>query len=306
MRILQIGNIAGQPQILARFQREMGLKSDTLSFGQHPFGYKSDFQYLTKMPFSLTAVKKTLFVLKVLNKYDILHFHFNSTLPRGLDFMIWKMLRKKVIMHHRGSDIRYKGERWGYLKFADKILVSTPDLLQWSPSALWMANPVDLKKYTYMGVKETETINIVHVPTCRQMKGTEYVIKASEKLKSEGYRIKLILVENIPYDKVIEYYKQADIVVDQLLLGWYGNVAIEAMALGKPVCVYIREDLESYLPFMPFYNTSPTSLFENLKVLIEDEKLRGELGQKGREYVEKVHDPIKVTEKVIELYKEIS
>lgn len=306
MRILQIGNIAGQPQILSKYQRKLGFKSDVLSFTQHPFGYESDFRCQTKMPFPLSSIERGFSVLRLINKYDVLHFHCGSLLPFGSDFIIWKMLRKKVIMHHRGSDIRYKGEGQIYSRFADKILVSTPDLLQWSPSAVWIANPVDLEKYTYIGVKETETINIVHAPSNRQKKGTDYVIKAVEKLKSEGYRIKLILVEHTPYDKVIEYYKQADIVVDQLLLGWYGNFAIECMALGKPVCVYIREDLKSYLPFMPLCNTSRTNLIENLRMLIEDKKLRGELGQRGREYVEKVHEPIKVTEKVIELYEEIS
>ena len=281
----------------------MGFKSDVLSLDQHPFGYKSDFLIQTKMPYPISKIEKALFILRVTNKYDILHFHFNSFLPFGLDFPIWKMLRKKVIMHHRGSDIRYKGEKWMYSKFADKILVSTPDLLEWSPGAVWIPNPVDLEKYPYIGVKETEKINIVHAPSNRAKKGTEYVIKAVEKLKNEGYNVNLMLVENIPHNKVIEYYKQADIVVDQLLLGWYGNVTIECMALGKPVCVYIKEDLESHLPFMPVLNTSPESLVENLKMLIEDKELRKEIGKKGRKYIEKVHDPIKVTRKVIELYE---
>src|SRR6058998_2007963 len=34
----------------------------------------------------------------------------------------------------------------------------------------------------------------------------------------------------------------ADLLVDQLLTGWYGAVAVEMMALGKPVVCYLRED----------------------------------------------------------------
>lgn len=301
--ILHIGNTAGQSQILSKFQRIMGFKSDVLSLDQHSFGYTSDFLFRTKMPYPLSKIDKALFILRIMNKYEVLHFHFNSILPFGLDFPIWKMLRKKVIMHHRGSDIRYRGEKWMYSRFAAKILVSTPDLLRWSPSAIWVPNPVDLDKYHYVGVKETEKINIVHAPSSRAIKGTEYVINAVKKLENEGYKVNLMLVENVPYNKVIEYYKQADIVVDQLLLGWYGNVTIECMALGKPVCVFINKDLESYVQFMPVLNTSPENLVENLKMLIEDKELRGELGEKGRKYVENVHDPIKVNRKLIELYE---
>ena len=41
----------------------------------------------------------------------------------------------------------------------------------------------------------------------------------------------------------------ADLVVDQLVLGWYGAVAVEAMALGRPVLAYIREDEAEDNPF---------------------------------------------------------
>ena len=30
-------------------------------------------------------------------------------------------------------------------------------------------------------------------------------------------------------------YAQADLVVDQVLIGWYGALAVETMAMGKPV-----------------------------------------------------------------------
>ncbi len=77
------------------------------------------------------------------------------------------------------------------------------------------------------------------------------------------------------------------------------------MAFGKPVCVYIRDDLESYMPLNPTINTSPKNIVENLVLLIEDERLRKELGEKGRKYVEKVHDSKKITKQLLELYKSL-
>lgn len=313
MNILHIGNIAGVPQELSRAQRKLGFKSNVLSFERHPFGYKVDLYYPTKLPSPLRSLKyvgttlrcfeKMFNLFRILDEYDIFHFHFSSILPFGIDVPIWKILKKKVIIHHHGSDIRYKGEPKMYSKFSDKIFVSTPDLLEWSPDAIWIPNPINLEKYPYIGVKDdSNVVNIVHAPSRRKTKGTEYVIKAIKMLKNEGYKINLILIENMPHEKAIEYYKRADIVIDQLIIGWYGVFSIECMALGKPVCVYIREDLKSYLPFMPVVDISPQRLRDDLQVLIEDYKLREIIGRKGRKYVEQVHDANKVTKKVIKLY----
>lgn len=306
--ILHIGNISGVPQELARAQRKLGFKSDVLSFDWHPFEYEVDLYYPTKLPKSLIYLRpleKMLNLLRLSNKYDVFHFHYFSALPFGIDSPIWKMLKKKIIIHHHGSDIRYRGEFRMYLKFADKIFVSTPDLLEWSPNAVWIPNPISLDKFPYVGVKhkdESEKINIVHAPSNKAKKGTEYIIKAVNELKNEGYKVNLILIENMPHKKVIEYYKNSDIVIDQLLIGWYGMVSIEGMALGKPVCVYIRDDLESYMPFNPIINTSPENITENLRILIEDERLRRELGKKGKKYVEQIHDADKVSRRVINFY----
>jgi glycosyltransferase involved in cell wall biosynthesis len=78
------------------------------------------------------------------------------------------------------------------------------------------------------------------------------------------------------------------------LVGWYGVFAIECMALGKPVCVYIKEELESYLDPKPLVNTSPERLKEDLRILIEDIDLRSKLGKDARRFAEQIHDSNKI------------
>lgn len=305
MRILHIGNIAGIPQELSRAQKKMGFKSDVLSFYPHPFGYEVDIYFPVKRFYPLNHVEKVINILKILSKYDIIHFHFSSALPRGFDVMLWKFLRRRVIIHHHGSDIRYKGEKLFYSKFADKILVSTPDLLEWSPDAIWIPNPLNLDNYPYIGVKNnSEEIKIVHAPSRRDIKGTKYVIEAVRALKNEGYGVNLILVENMPHNEVMEYYKQADIIVDQLVLGCYGMVSIECMALGKPVVCYLREDLKKYYKICPIVNADPQNLTEELRTLIEDCMLRKKISKRGRKYVERVHDARRIAKKVLSIYLE--
>ncbi len=52
--------------------------------------------------------------------------------------------------------------------------------------------------------------------------------------------IRFEIIENKPNKEAIEIYKKADIVIDQVLVGWYGAFAVEVMKMGKPVAVFIR------------------------------------------------------------------
>lgn len=251
-------------------------------------------------------------LLPIAKDYDLLHFHYSSGLPFGLDFPLWRGLRKKVVMHYHGTDIRYKREPWLRSRLAQRIIVSTPDLLEWLKEAIWIPNPLNLKLYSSVGakypgaskdvVKRDDSVKILHAPSRRRLKGTEHVLRAIKKLKDKGYSIELILVENTPHKEAIEIYKNVDIVVDQLQIGWYGMLAQECMALSKPVCVYLREDLEGYIPLHPMLNTTTDNIEENLRLLIEDPRLRLDMGKKGRRYVEKVHDSDKIARRLMNLY----
>lgn len=315
--VLHIGSIAGVPQELSAAQRRLGLRSDVLSFEFFDFGNKADFHYPIKLDYSsrrskylsnpINLLRKMPRLLPLVRDYDLLHFHYSSGLPFGLDFPLWRMLNKKVVMHHHGTDIRYKGEPWLRSRLAQRIFVSTPDLLEWSRNAIWIPNPLDLEMYPYVGVNKSrangiDPIKILHAPSKRWLKGTEHVLSAIKRLKNEGYNIELILVENMPHKEAVEYYKHADIVVDQLLIGWYGMLAQECMALGKPVCVYLREDLLGYIPSHPMLNTTCDNIVENLRQLIEDPTLRSDLGEKGRRFVEKIHSSDKIAGKLMDLY----
>jgi len=311
--ILHIGSIAGVPQELSSAQRCLGMKSDVLSFEYDDFGYRTDYHYPIKLDYStklsiylsnpVNLLKKMPRLLPIARRYDLIHFHYSSGLPFGLDFPLWRALGKKIVMHHHGSDIRFKREPLIYSKLAQRIFVSTPDLLKWSRGATWIPNPIDLKQYPFIGAKNrVGSVKILHAPSRRHLKGTKKVLEAVQKLKDEGYSVELMLIENTPHRVAVEHYKQADIIVDQLLIGWYGMLAQECMALGKPVCVYISEDLLEFTPSNPLVNTDSSSILDNLKLLIEDPQLRADLGKKGRSYVERIHSSERIARQLMDLY----
>jgi glycosyltransferase involved in cell wall biosynthesis len=139
-------------------------------------------------------------------------------------------------------------------------------------------------------------VKIIHTPNHRGFKGTEFIINAVEELKKEGLKVELILLERVQNDKVREIMQQADILVEQLIFVGYALSAIEGMATGLPVLANLENEeytrvfrLYSFLDECPILSTTPETIKDNLKLLVTNYKLRKELGQLGRKYVEKYH-----------------
>jgi glycosyltransferase involved in cell wall biosynthesis len=131
-------------------------------------------------------------------------------------------------------------------------------------------------------------VRVVHSPNHRYFKGTRYIEQAVESLRERGYDVELDLVEGVPNDEARRRYAEADIVFAQCLAGWIGYTELEAMAAGKPVIGYIRNPryLEHF-PGCPLVNATPGTLEAKLEQLVSSAALRRELGQAGREYVER-------------------
>ena len=199
-------------------------------------------------------------------------------------------------------------------RYADKIFALNPDLLYVLPEeAEFLPYAcVDLEKYKPFckPVKKDSHFYILHAPTNRGLKGSEYIIEAVERLRYTYDDVELLLVEGIPHDHALELYKKADLVVDQLLIGWYGGLAVEAMALGKPVVCYIREEDLKFIPTemrqdLPIINANPKNIYEVLMKLVEGRDGLPLLGEQSRAYVEKWHDPMKVASRTKEVYESI-
>jgi hypothetical protein len=295
--VLHVNNIAGAAGLLSDEQTRLHLKSDVLVFNKSKFNFDYDFLIKEK------KIRKVINFWNIAKNYDVLHFHYKSIFKKGRDIILWKKLGKKIIMHHHGSDIRGIGELPVYKKYCDTIFVSTPDLIKWSKDSIWIPVPIYLDNFKDKHEKtKSDVVTIVHAPNNRDIKGTKFVLKAIEKIKNKGYTINFNLVENTSHEILMSYLKNADIVIDQLLLGWYGMLSVEAMAFSKPVCVYIDETLNSYLPFNPLVTTDKQNIYDNLIRLIEDEKLRKEYGSKGKKFITEFHDVKKITKKINSYY----
>ncbi len=147
---------------------------------------------------------------------------------------------------------------------------------------------------------ENRPLRIVHAPSNRKVKGSELIIRALNSLREQGFEFELLLVEGMSNDKARKVYESADVLVDQLFAGWYGGLAVELMALGKPVLVYIRDEDLGFIPEqmkadLPFLQITPTTVEEALRdlLLMPREQLLA-LGKRSRAFVERWHDPLNI------------
>ncbi|MGL4728050.1 MAG: hypothetical protein ACRCWO_04775, partial [Bosea sp. (in: a-proteobacteria)] len=136
-----------------------------------------------------------------------------------------------------------------------------------------------------------------HAPSHRGAKGTEHVLAAAEALKGEGLNFELRLIEGLPRAEAMAAYASCDVVIDQLLAGWYGGLGLEAMALAKPVIAYLRDgDMGALNPEMrsalPVTSATPASITDVMRSFIAMPRadLRA-LGLASRAFAETWHDP---------------
>ncbi len=345
LRVLHINDAAGQAWELSREQRKLGLKADLLLFNETPFDYGYDFNlnydesFLGKLKLNLHF--PTWFKRELMD-YDIFHFYskyrrfFSSKLAFfDFDIKLLKAFNKKFVFHFLGSDVRqldisrrYKFHyaddlgfdprieqrkremlAW-YRSFADLMIVGDYELEEYVPGGVVLPIAYDVETIGSLPTKFSEdgVVRIVHSPTQRIIKGTETILSTVEKLKKElkNLKIELELVENVPHREALKIYSEADICIDQLRLGSYGTFSVESMALGKPVVCYIRDDLTKKYKNLPIVNANPETLYESLKQLVLEGKLRAKLGEMGKAYVASRHKPEKVAKESLNLYESLN
>ena len=163
-----------------------------------------------------------------------------------------------------------------------------------------------LKKEILEAPMQTNEVPIlVHAPTNKGVKGTAYIEAAIENLKNKGIKLEYRRIEKVPNKKAQEIYKKADIIIDQLMIGTYGSLAVEAMYYGKPVICNVCDDVRNMLDNCPVYNANVENIEEKIFELVTNKDLRVELGLKGREYVSKYHNKNIVCDQMCEIYHQL-
>ncbi|MEO8287252.1 MAG: hypothetical protein ABI670_12580 [Chloroflexota bacterium] len=326
-------NIAGIAGLLARAQRDLGYDSISVQYIANRYAFDTDRTLNLERGDNPIRKAATVgsFALSAIRHYDVFHLYFGNTLfPYPYpDLPLLRALGKRIVFHFCGCEVRNRavtlekyavsgcsecvslvclGKRHPDPARADVALVSTPDLLEFVPGAILMPGPVDLQKWTprpprTVPISHDDPIRILHAPSDREIKGTRHLLDAIERLKAAGYPVELMMLEGVPHDQVAEFCGNADIAVDQLMIGAYGTVSIEMMAKGVPVVCRIRDDLRRHYPAdLPIVSAGPDDIYTVLEDLIQRPAAWPDLGSRGVDYVRREHEMHAVAARTLALY----
>ncbi len=183
-----------------------------------------------------------------------------------------------------GCDWVYYLPHWNTLMLAHFSI----DTEEWRPATgLAMPRGFDVEK----------PLRVLHAPNHRAIKGTTLVERVVADLRAEGRPIELVIAQKLPNDELRRLIQEVDVVVDQLVIGWYGMFALEAMASGKPVVMYIAPELERLYVMqgllepgeLPVIKVDHTCLAQVLCDLASGSSDLAELGKQGRQFVLRHH-----------------
>lgn len=268
-----------------------------------------------------------LLILKMFGKKIICTFR-GSEVRSNLDFLPKELFRKsKKPWPKYYQRISQNQSKWAIFKkrirmnlfcyLADKVVLTGPFLVS-SVSRFDTIIPYarDIKQINKNLIKTNKKITVLHVPTEPDVKGTAEIEKIFKKLAKKysprggaGPNINFkIILEALPREQLLKEMSQADIIVDQIIVGWYGGQAVEAMAMGKTVLAFINPVYLHFVNFaqdLPIYNTNPWSLKKDLEFLINSPKECQRIGQDGIKFVRKYHEASKIAAKYLEIYREM-
>lgn len=152
---------------------------------------------------------------------------------------------------------------------------------------------------------------VLHAPTHRGIKGTRHVLEAVQRLQAEGVPFRFQLLEGLTWTEARAAFAHVDLLIDQLFIGWYGGLAVELMALGKPVICFIRPEDERYTPpdlwrDLPIIQASAQTLYGVLKEWLTTRcRELVDKGRQSRQFVERWHDPRIIAAGVVADYQSV-
>ena len=241
-----------------------------------------------------------------LDDFDIIHY------DGGLDFFRdcrlakrWKKEGKRIICHYMGSDLRVRGIDPTMDRLSDLNLTNESDHLLRHSNIHYIYIPFDVSPLL-VRTGENKRLRIVHSPTNRAMKGTEFILPVMEAVRKVR-DVDFVLVENKSHDEVIRIKQSCDLAIEQVgNLGGtgYGRNSLETLAMGIPTITEMTPDYTAWLPDNPFVLATRETLYESVLELIDNSELRKELKQRGRQWVMTYHSYPAVHQRLMDLYRE--
>lgn len=253
MKVLHIWDACGVSCLLAKSQREMfGWDSKTVSRAVYDVYDTVSYYGETNYPYSSFIFKQLALAHSL--RSDLVHLHALDHITRRISAF------KPVVLHYHGSDVRGRwGESRRRWKWAEKIIVSTLDLLDGAPDNVsYLPNPVDVDLFKPRANKPVSGMAIHFVKSVRDEKWASDVAKTLD--------LELVLQKRVfKYRDVPSVLTQYEFLIDRNEIPSLSKIALEALSVGLKVVRwdgYTVKDLPA--------EHKPDNVARRLKQIIED------------------------------------
>lgn len=190
----------------------------------------------------------------------------------------WRGAQRSVYLHFQGCDLRTPAEYEGafpapetpchfcskrttycgdayrvvraerlrrLLDHSDGAFVATPDLLRLLPDASYLPQPFFFDEWSGPPAAvdkfaDATEVRVVHAPSDPARKGTPAVEAAIDALVARGVPLAYQRLQGLPRSAMRPTLDAAHVLVDQLLVGYYGNALVEGVASGAHGVVNIK------------------------------------------------------------------
>lgn len=333
VRVLHLpSNPADQAGIVVRTLRDLGHDAELWHFGPSPFGFDVD-RVIDIDDHDPRSIWPHL--LEAIERFDVFHFHYGRSFfsqgwqefPLYWDLPLLRMLGKKIIFTFHGSDCRTpeahaKHNPFSHLFFehltpdvdriaksiavistyADHLAVVSAELRPYVPGSVVVERAFPLAGFAEQPAAQREIPVLLHAPSRRSVKGTERIVEVLDTLKAEGVRFEFRMIEGLPHDEVLALIRDADVVIDQVVMGDHGVVSVEAMAANRVAVAYLTDPVRKANPGSPVYLADPDTFKDRMRELIIDADLRMKHASAGRAYVAEHFDAAVIAQRCLALY----
>ena len=329
-------SVGGMSYELAQGEKKIGLDSVVLCQNSNWLEYSYDICLKSNKSFIYKIFQRWWTACKIAKEYDVFHMNYGSSLldiPRwGFDYLDLPLYQgKKICVTYNGCDVRQKYKRIAQtqisacqyndcynglcmdgkqdiirarriekLKQRDITMFAVnPDLLYFLPEdAIFLPYPIDITKVKRKEKYEiSNKIKIVHAPTQRAAKGTDDILLAIDQLERKyPNTIEFRLIEKVKHEEAMILYYEADLVIDQLRVGWYGGLAMETMCMGIPTIAFINEEDLHFIPkqmaedcLTTLINANGNTLFSVLEDIVNNPIILYQRHEASIEYVHRWH-----------------
>lgn len=191
---------------------------------------------------------------------------------------------------------RLTARNHAYVTACDRpVFVSTPDMLETVPNATWLPVVVDPQVWATDTVPlQRDRPRVVHAPSNGWLKGSDLIDPLMTELDAAGV-IEYRTLRGLDRAGMRREYREADIVLDQFVLGLYGVAAAEAMAAGRVVVAYVGDAVRQHVrgatgEDVPIIEAAPDSLVDVIESICRDRATARDTAARGPSFVRRVHD----------------